>query len=118
MKLPFRREHTGTRQGDAMQRSAQQAARQVSDYADVPFLQKPHKLIRVTLTAFVSKTVRHNLGVPAAFFIVRPSTGSEIVYENAYAQGVDEANEISLGSGASGTWDLWFYPRAEDPETA
>jgi hypothetical protein len=84
----------------------------------VPFLWGG-KLVSVQfLAGGVRHRVRHGLGVPAAFIVIRsnyaaaPNFGSLLEYLN---DGEDLTQYLGIISDVNATVDLWFYPRASKP---
>lgn len=76
------------------------------------------RIVSVKVTSGTTKTVRHGLGVPAAFIVVRQNydgTGTQVnVTEAASASQakLDLSNQLAITPSATGKVDLWFYPRA------
>lgn len=116
---PFSREHTGDPQLDRMQGQRNELAQLLRL---CPFVQG--RLVSVSFSGGVYQTVTHKLGVPAACFVIRQNydaaaLGYELS-ENPSQTGLDQNNQLSLGTSAAVKLDLWFYPRASkqiDPTT-
>lgn len=88
---------------------------------NVPFLDGRGRLISVRLAAGVGTLIRHGLGVPSTFFMVRPNySGSGVVanvVESATSfqpTGDRLDTHLSIVASASCIVDLWFYPRASN----
>ena len=107
---PARREHTGSAQADRMQGVANDLAGLVRR---CPFC--VGRLVSVTLTGAVTKVVWHRLGVPASYFVVRQPTSAASYIAEVPADTPDEDNSVAVVTDVTGTFDLWFYPRASRP---
>lgn len=66
-------------------------------------------------------TFRHNLGVPAACFVIRQNydagggAAGPTFAENPSQAGLDVKNELSLAADNVCTVDMWMYPVSSKP---
>lgn len=118
-------EQTGNPQLDRIQANVRKL---ISMLRNIPFLWDrslvPYlwggKLISVTFaSAGTEQIIQHNLGVPAACFVVRENYNSlGAMNKPAFAESVpqpttiDPTTHLALIASAVCSVDLWFYPRA------
>lgn len=111
-----RREHFADRAQGAEASDRADVARRLND---CPFLLG--RLISVKLASGVAKTLRHGLGVPAAFFVIRANYDGTGTVANvtesstAFQAKLDLTSQISIVASAACRVDLWVYPRASKP---
>jgi hypothetical protein len=112
-KTAFRRQHTGSRVGDEMQRLPQEIQQQLQR---CPFL--IGRAISVKLAAATAFTVNHGIGRPAACLILRQNydgtgnTAKLTESSTATQASLDLNNQLSIVADVACWLDLWFYPRA------
>lgn len=113
VKSAYRREHTGTRQGDGMQRAAQEVARTVGAHptngarlidTDVGGVSGAG----LAFTAGTARSIAHGLGRKAkGFFEVygadAPSAARVGLYATAHPSGITSATHITLTPTSTGT---------------
>ena len=81
----------------------------------IPFLRG--RLVSVAFSGAGSKAVRHGLGVPAAFIVIRQNylsnAGPVYAESDVAAQAlVDQKQYLAVQVDRACTVDLWFYARA------
>lgn len=110
--LPQRREHIDDPQLARVDQAREDLSRAI---AQCPFLRG--RLVSVAFSGSGSKAVRHGLGVPAAFIVIRQNylsnAGPVYAESDATAQAlVNQKQYLAVQVDRACTVDLWFYPRA------
>lgn len=110
------------------QRTEPQAGRQLND-ADraraelarllnrIPFL-AGGRPISVRFVAATAKTVKHGLGTPATFIVIRPNydgTANNPAFREGDQTGLDANTQLAIVASTNCDVDLWFYPRSSQP---
>lgn len=107
MSLKLRREHTGDRQLEQIQRESQRVADRGND---CPFLEG-NLVTDVQFTGTNATTIDHGLGrAPRGFIVVR-SHGANAAPppKEASTQPSDLSLQIALQTTSTSTFDLWFW---------
>lgn len=112
--LPQRRQRVGDQVLEKVQDNTQDLTKTLGT---CPFLMG--RLVSVQLTGGTAKVVSHNLGTPAACFVIRMNydAGGAVnapVFAESFPQpaSLDLTKQLSVVASATCTIDLWFYPRA------
>lgn len=118
-KVPYRREHTGTRQGDAQQRQAQEVAKRVADHPT-----NGARLLETDVggvlgkgyafTAGTARSIAHGLGRRAKGFVEvyavdAPSAAHVGLFASAHPSGITSSTHITVTPTSTGTCAILVF---------
>lgn len=118
-KAAYRREHTGTRQGDGMQRSAQETARKVSAHPtnDARLIDTDVGGVSgkgLAFSAGVARSIAHGLGRKAKGFLEvygadNASAARVGLFATAHPGGVSSSTHITVTPTSTGTCSILVF---------